>query len=134
MTEEFPEDLKYNKDYTWIKEGNEEKVSLGIIKPAADRIQKFVFIDLPEKGEKIEKGETYTSLEAMKWSGHLSSPVTGEITDVNKELFQEPKKINKDPYGEWIAKIKIKDKEELEKLMNPEEAREWWKEKGKKQK
>jgi len=129
---EFPKNLKYNKDYSWVKKEG-KTVSLGIIKPSADRIQEFVFIDLPEKGE-IKKGETYTSLEAMKWSGHLSSPVNGEIIEVNRELFQEPKKINEDPYGEWIAKIKIKDEEELKKLMDSEEAKEWWEKKGKKNK
>lgn len=132
MTEDFPEELKYNEDYSWIKKEDEETIFLGIIKPAADRIQEFVFIALPEKGEKMQKGETYTSLEAMKWSGHLSSPITGEIIEVNQELFQEPKKINQDPYKEWIVKMKLENKEELQELMNAEQAEKWWREKGKK--
>jgi glycine cleavage system H protein len=57
-------------------------------------------------------------LEAIKWSGHLSSPLSGEIIEVNKPLFDDPSIINKDPYEKgWIVKLKISDKNELKDLM-----------------
>ncbi len=72
-----------------------------------------MFVKLPENGQKIKKGEIYVSLEAIKWSGHLSSPFSGEIIEVNEEIFDEPSIINRDPYGKgWIAKIKLLNKEE----------------------
>jgi glycine cleavage system H protein len=84
-----------------------------------------VFIQLPEKNKKIKKGETYCSLEAIKWSGHLSSPLSGEIIEVNKPLFDDPSIINKDPYEKgWIVKLKISNKNELENLIRASEVKE----------
>lgn len=129
MTErKLPDELKYNDDYSWVKiDGDTAKV--GVIAPAAKRVKKFVFIDLPEEGEEIEKGENYVSLEAVKWSGHLSSPVSGRIVEVNKELFDEPSRINEDPYGSWVMKVKLDDEEQTSKLMSTEEAKEFYEEK-----
>ena len=76
------------------------------------------------KGKMIKKGETYVSLEAVKWSGHLSSPVSGEIIDVNEELFDEPSLINRDPYGSWIMKVKMSNPEELKELLNAKQIEE----------
>lgn len=125
MSEKLPEDLKYNKDYSWVKKEN-GKVKLGVTKPAADKVKQFVFIDLPEKGEKLKQGDTYASLEAMKWSGHLSSPVSGEIVSVNDKLYDNPEKINDKPYDNWIVEIEISDSNELDELMNKEEAKKWF--------
>ncbi|MEM4266606.1 MAG: glycine cleavage system protein GcvH [Candidatus Nanoarchaeia archaeon] len=117
----LPADLLYNKDYSWVKLRG-DVAEVGIIEPAAKKVKEFVFIKLPEKSKIIKQGDTYVSLEAVKWSGHLSSPVSGEVIEVNEKLFDEPSKINRDPYGSWIMKVKIKDKDELNKLMKPEEA------------
>lgn len=121
----FPEDLKYNKDYSWVKIDG-DTATLGIIGPAAKKVKEFVFIKLPEKGKKIQKGENYVSVEAVKWSGHLSSPVTGEIIEVNKPLFDEPSKINKEPYESWIMKVKLDDTKETEKLLDSKEAEKFY--------
>ncbi len=117
----LPSNLKYNNDYSWIK-FDEDTATVGITEPAAKKVKEFVFIKLPEKGKKLKAGETYVSLEAVKWSGHLSSPVSGEIIEVNDSLFDEPSKINKDPYGSWIMKAKIEDKKETDKLLDSTEA------------
>ncbi|MFP4423944.1 MAG: glycine cleavage system protein H [Candidatus Woesearchaeota archaeon] len=116
----LPDNLKYNKDNSWVKvEG--DIATVGVIEPAAKKVE-FVFIQLPEKKE-IKKGDTYVSLEGVKWSGHLSSPVTGEVIEVNEPLFDEPSKINEDPYGEWIMKVKLDDPKEAENLMDSEQAK-----------
>ncbi|MFP4195966.1 MAG: glycine cleavage system protein H [Candidatus Woesearchaeota archaeon] len=123
---DFPTELKYNKDYTWVKvEG--DTATLGVIGPAAKKVKEFVFIMLPEKGKKIKQGDTYVSVEALKWSGHLSSPVSGEIIEVNDSLFDDPSEINKEPYKNWIAKIKLDDPSEVEGLMGADEAKEFYK-------
>ncbi|MEM5871321.1 MAG: glycine cleavage system protein GcvH [Candidatus Aenigmatarchaeota archaeon] len=123
----LPNDLLYNKDYSWVKVEGEIAI-VGVTEPAAKKVKEFVFIKLPEKGRKIKKGETYVSLEAVKWSGHLSSPVSGEVIDVNEKLFDEPSLINKDPYGSWIMKVKISDKSELKSLMKAKEIEKWMEE------
>ncbi len=123
---DMPNELKYNKDYSWVKvEG--DTVTLGVVGPAAKKVNEFVFIMLAEKGKKIKQGENYVSVEAVKWSGHLSSPVSGEIIDVNDPLFDEPAEINKEPYKNWIAKIKLDDPSEVEGLMDADAAKEFYK-------
>ena len=125
MIESYPEGLLYNKDNSWIKiEG--DIATVGIIEVAAKKVKEFIFIKLPEKGKTIKKGEIYISLEAVKWSGHLESPVSGKIVEVNEKLFDEPSKINKDPYGSWIMKVKLSKKEELKELMNNKEAKKYY--------
>ncbi len=121
----LPDDLLYNKDYCWVRvEG--ETATLGVIKPAADKVKEFVFIKLPKKGQKLSRGDTYVTLEALKWSGHLSSPVSGEVIEVHEELFDNPTVINKDPYEKgWIATVKLEKPEETEELLDSSQAEEW---------
>ncbi len=126
--EEFPKKLKYNKDYSWISIQDEMAV-IGVVGSAAKRIEEFIFINLPITGKNIKKGDNYVSLEAVKWSGHLSSPVSGDIVEVNNSLFEEPSKINKNPYGSWIMKVKLKNKDEIENLMNANDAKKFYEEK-----
>jgi glycine cleavage system H protein len=111
----LPDDRFYDDNYTWIQL-HEDTISVGIVKPAADLVKEFVFIQLPKVNTKIKRGEVYVSVEAVKWSGHMKSPVSGTIVEVNDSLFDEPSKINKEPYKEWIAKIKLSDNSELKLL------------------
>ncbi len=122
---QLPEDLFYNRDYSWIKvEG--ETATLGVIKPAADKVKEFVFVKLPKKGESLTRGDTYLTLEALKWSGQLSSPLSGEVVEVNEVVFDEPALINQDPYGDgWIAKVKLENPEETKELLDSSRAEEW---------
>lgn len=119
--ESLPKELKYTRDYSWVKVDGDTAI-VGIVEPAAKKVKEFVFIKLPQKGKKLKAGETYVSVEAVKWSGHLSSPVSGEVIDVNDPLFDEPSKINKEPYKNWIMKIKIEDKKEVDNLLDSAEA------------
>jgi len=99
---------------SWVvQEG--EIATVGVNEEAAKKVKEFVFIQLPKKGTKIKQGEDYCSLEALKWSGHIESPVSGEIIEVNDALFDEPSRINKDPYGSWIMKVKLSAANELKK-------------------
>ncbi|MFH1294511.1 MAG: glycine cleavage system protein H [Candidatus Aenigmatarchaeota archaeon] len=102
----------YTKGNSWVKV-DKGIATVGVSEAAAKKVKEFVFIKLPVKGA-IKRGETYVSLEAVKWSGHLESPVSGEIIDVNQRLYDEPSAINKDPQGSWIMKVKMKDPKELD--------------------
>ena len=113
----FPNNLKYNKDFSWIKV-EEDVATIGITQLAASKVEEFVFLILPKKGA-IKIGDTYATAEAIKWSGHFSSPIKGEVIEVNDAVFDSPSLINEDAYSNWIAKIKI---EEIEELMDHEEA------------
>ncbi len=125
MEKDLPKNLLYNKDYSWFKI-EDDIVTLGIVKPASDRVEEFVFVKLPDKGQKIKAGDVYVSLEAVKWTGHLSCPLSGEIIEVNEEVFDEPSIINEDPYGKgWIAKLKMKNPEEKSSLLKPIQIIDW---------
>ncbi len=116
MMSDPPKGLKHDGKYSWVKI-EDDTATIGLIKEEVDKAKEFVFVQLPEKGEKLKKGERYLALEAVKWSGEIDSPVTGEVVEVNDDLFDEPSTINKDPYGEgWIAKVKLTDKKELDNM------------------
>ena len=125
---EIKEGLLYNDDYSWMKiEGN--IATIGVNDIGAKLANEFVFIRLPEKGKEIKKGEVYVSLEAVKWSGHLTSPVSGKIVDVNERVFDEPALINRVPYSNWIMKVELENKEEVKELMSAGQFAEWVKKK-----
>ncbi|MBW2988055.1 glycine cleavage system protein H [Candidatus Woesearchaeota archaeon] len=121
MDEELPKGLLYNDNHSWVKV-NGDVVEVGITKPFANSVKEFVYIELPEQGKEIKKGETYVSMESVKWSGHLESPVSGEIVEVNNALFDEPSLLNQDPYKHWIMRVKLLDKDELNGLMDADQA------------
>jgi len=109
---------KYSKQHEWVSiEGDIAKV--GITKHAAEMLGDVVFVELPEKGKNIEKEGQAGVVESTKAASDVYSPITGEITEVNQSIVDDPAAINKDPEGEsWFFKIKIKNKLELEKLMS----------------
>ena len=122
---EFPEQLYYNDDYSWVRLDGDTAI-VGVSDFGAKLVKQFVFVELPKKGKEIKKGDVYVSLESIKWSGHLKSPVSGTIVDVNESLFDNPEIINKEPYGKgWIMKVKLSDKNELKELMNADQIIEW---------
>lgn len=125
MEKDLPKKLYYNQDYSWVKI-EDDIATLGIVKPAADKVKEFVFIKLPEVGKTIKKGDVYASLEAVKWTGHLSSPLSGKVESVNEEVFDEPSIINEDAYEKgWIAKIKISTPGEKNELLSAKEVQPW---------
>lgn len=121
----YPKDRKYSKEDSWVKVDGEIAI-IGIIESTAKEVEEFGFINLPEKGKILNKGDDYVSLEAVKWSGHMSSPLSGEIIEVNDSLFEDPSKINKDPYNNWIIKIKIKNNDEINELIDSDDVKEYY--------
>lgn len=117
---EYQEDLKYNKSHTWLKLEQDVAI-LGAIQQSIDNAQDVIMIKLPEIGQIIEIGDIYASIESVKWSGHLESPVTGEVIEINRELDENPEKLNEDAYKNWI--IKIKHTNISQELMNAKEAK-----------
>ncbi|NJL44090.1 MAG: glycine cleavage system protein H [Nitrosarchaeum sp.] len=119
----LPEDLLYNEDSSWIRLES-GVATIGIIHPVATTLKEFLFVQLPEK-KSIRAGDIYVSLETLKWSGHLTSPLTGSIIDVNQTLYDEPSKINADPYGSWIIKLTPTKPEELHTLRRAQDITPW---------
>lgn len=113
-----PEDLKYQKSDEWIRvEG--DTATIGISDYAQDQLNDIVFVELPEVGKAIKKGEVFGVVESVKAASDLYLPVSGEVTEVNTELKSRPDRINNDPYVRgWIVKVKITGDGDNPALMN----------------
>lgn len=125
-----PEELKYSKEHEWVKiEG--DTVIVGITDFAQKQLTDIVFVELPEKGKKVEKGKQMAVVESVKSVSDVFSPVSGEVIEANEELANTPETLNKDPYGKgWIVKIKLDDKSQVESLMSASEYEEFTKKEG----
>ena len=114
-------DVKYSKEHEWIKlEG--DIATIGITKHATEMLGDIVFTELPEKGTSVEKDGTAGVVESTKAASDVYTPVSGEVVEINQSIVDDPSKINADPEGgAWFFKLKLKDKSELDTLMNKEE-------------
>ena len=114
-------DVKFSKEHEWIKLEGEIAI-IGITKHAAEMLGDIVFVELPEKGSNVEKDGTAGVVESTKAASDVYTPVSGEITDINQSIVDDPSKINADPEDDaWFFKLKMKDKTEMDSLMNKEE-------------
>ena len=96
--------------------------TIGITKHASEMLGDVVFVELPEKGKNIEKDSQAGVVESTKAASDVYTPISGEVVDANQSIVDDPSKINADPEGDaWFFKLKIKDKKELDTLMNKEE-------------
>jgi len=116
----FPENLKYTKGHEWIRvDGNVGTV--GITDYAQGELGDVVFVELPALGKKVEFGQTFGTVEAVKAVSDLYSPVSGEVTEVNKEIQDSPELVNKEPYERgWMIKVKLSNAEEVKNLLDVE--------------
>ena len=112
---------KYSKQHEWVStEG--DIATVGITKHAAERLGDIVFVELPDKGKNFEKEGQAGVVESTKAASDIYTPITGEITETNQSIVDDPSIVNKDPEGaSWFFKIKIKNKSELNELMNKED-------------
>ena len=114
-------EVKFSKEHEWIKLEGEIAI-IGITKHATEMLGDIVFVELPEKGSNVEKDGTAGVVESTKAASDVYTPVSGEITDINQSIVDDPSKINADPEGDaWFFKLKMKDKTEMDSLMNKEE-------------
>jgi len=112
------EELKYTEEHEWVKVEGEIGI-VGITDFAQNELSDIVYVELPEVGKNIKKGEVIATVEAVKTVADVYSPISGEIVEVNEKLKDEPSIINNDPYGEgWIAKIKMEKPEEVNGLLD----------------
>ncbi len=115
---EIKADLKYTKDHEWISIDG-DSATIGITDYAQGELGDIVYVEIESLGEQLDKEEIFGSVEAVKTVSDLFLPVSGEITEMNEGLEDNPELINDDPYGEgWIIKMKISDQNELGDLLS----------------
>ena len=115
---DFPEDLKYTREHEWArKKGNNFVV--GITDFAQSQLGDVVYVELPDVGDPVKKGESFGVVESTKAVSELFAPLTGKIVEVNDPLSDAPETVNDDPYEEgWMIVIEPSDPKELEALMD----------------
>lgn len=112
--------LYYTKDHEWVKvEGNEAYV--GITDFAQHALGAIVYVELPEVDDEIEGEDSFGTIESVKAASDMLMPITGTVVEVNEELENDPSLVNSDPFENWIMKITISNKADLDELMNAEE-------------
>ncbi|NGP76453.1 glycine cleavage system protein GcvH [Balneolaceae bacterium YR4-1] len=118
----IPKELKYTKEHEWIRDNGDGTATVGITDFAQGELGDIVFVELEEVGFEFDKDESFGTVEAVKTVSELFAPVSGELTEINDKLEDEPELVNDDPYGDgWMIKLKISDTSEMEELMSPEE-------------
>lgn len=114
----FPSDLRYTKDHEWLRSEG-DRGTVGITEYAQGELGDIVFVELPEKGKKVEAGKAFGTIEAVKAVSDLYAPVTGEIVEVNSALKDSPDLINKEPYAAgWMVRIKMSKPSEAAALLD----------------
>ena len=109
---------KYSKKHEWISLDGDSAI-IGISKHATEMLGDIVFVELPEKGKNLSKDEKAAVVESTKAASDVYTPVSGEVTESNQPIVDDPSNVNKDPENNgWFFKIKIKNKSELDSLMN----------------
>lgn len=121
---EFPNDLKYSKEHTWISV-QDNIGTIGITEFAQSELGEIVYADLPNIGYNFQQDEVFGSVEAVKTVSDLFMPVSGKIIETNDLLLKAPTLINDNPYKDgWLIKIEIKDITELENLLTSNQYKE----------
>jgi len=112
----YPADLKYTKDHEWVRLGAAD-ARVGITDYAQKQLGDVVYLELPAVGRALKKGEVFGTIESVKAVSELYSPITGEVTEVNAALAQNPERVNKDPHGSWMIAVRVSDAAESRDLL-----------------
>lgn len=120
---EYPEDLKYLDTHEYVRlEG--EIATVGISAFAIDQLGDIVFLELPDVGTAVEKGESFGTVESVKAVEDLKSPVTGTVIESNATMVDAPEQLADDPYREgWLLKVRVNNFDDLEDALTATEYR-----------
>lgn len=120
-----PDQLKYSDSHEWIDPADPSAAPVGITDHAQEELTDVVYLELPEVGRQISKGEAIAVVESVKAANEIYAIVSGEVVAVNEALADDPSAVNTDPYGAgWMIKVMLTDESELDALMDAEAYRE----------
>src|SRR6476661_3529264 len=121
---EYPEDLKYLDSHEYIRlEG--DLGTIGITSFAVNQLGDIVFLELPEVGETLVKGEPFGTVESVKAVADLYAPVTGTVVERNNDMVESPETLPDDPHGDsWLLKVRVDNPSEVDDALSAEKYRE----------
>lgn len=112
-------EIKFSKSHEWVRVESDDTATVGITDYAQQQLGDLVFVELPETGHQVTKGDEVVVIESVKAAADVKAPVGGTVIEVNQTLADEPVKVNEDPLGEgWFFKLTIADPGELKGLMD----------------
>ena len=112
------EDLKYTNDHEWVRLKG-DIAYVGITNFAQGELGDIVYVEIETLNQKIQQGDVFGTVEAVKTVSDLFMPISGEIIEINEKLESQPELINNDPYGEgWMVKIKYDDVSQFDQLLD----------------
>jgi glycine cleavage system H protein len=118
---EFPKKLRYTREHEWVLLENDTAL-VGITDYAQQHLGEVVFVELPEIGTELKKGEAFCVVESVKAASDVYAPLSGEVLDINEELEDQPEILNQSPYEKgWIVKIRVVASTEYDDLMKVED-------------
>lgn len=113
-------DRKYADSHEWVKVDG-DIATVGISDYAQHALGNIVYVDMPEVGDEVEKGEDFGAVESVKAASDLISPISGEVVEINEKLEDEPGLLNEDAFENWIMKVKMSDPSEYDALLDAEQ-------------
>ena len=117
----IPTDLKYAKSHEWVRVSG-GVATVGITDHAQHELTDVVFVELPAVGRKVKAGEACAVVESVKTASDIYSPLSGDVTEINKPVVDDPSLVNSDPYGAgWFFKLKLSNPGEVGSLLGPEQ-------------
>jgi len=123
MSFDVPDDLRYLESHEWTTT-EDETVRVGISDFAQDELGDVVFVELPAVGDEITAEEAFGVVESIKAVSDLYAPISGEVTAVNEDLFDQPELVNDDPFGDgWMLEVDPSDETETDELLSAAEYR-----------
>lgn len=120
---ENPQDLRYSNDHEWVDTvgGEPTRVRIGITDFAQNSLEDIVFVQMPEAGTAITRGDAIGEVESPKSVSDIIAPVSGTVVSRNEALDSTPELVNSDPYGEgWMIEVELADASELDDLLDVE--------------
>jgi len=111
--------LKYTEEHEWLRLESDGVLTVEITNFAQEQLRDVVYVELPEQGNSLQKGDDVAVVESVKTASDIKVPVSGEVTSVNERLIEEPGIVNSEPTGDgWFFKLKIEDSSELDACMD----------------
>ncbi|ABM61966.1 glycine cleavage system protein GcvH [Halorhodospira halophila] len=116
---QVPEDLKYTRNHEWVRVEADGSVTVGITEHAQESLGDLVFVEPPEAGTQVQAEEACAVVESVKAASDVYAPISGEVTQGNEALADNPEAVNTDPYGDgWIMRIQPADTSEIDGLLD----------------
>ncbi len=116
----YPTDLRYTEEHEWIA-AKGTLATMGITEYAQHELGDIVYVELPEVGRQVQKGEVLGTIESVKAVSEVYAPAGGTVREVNAALNDRPELVNQDPHGEgWVCRLELRNPAELDRLMAAE--------------